>query len=289
MANNASVTLRGGFPVGTEVGLYPRTGDFFRGGRSVQKGKVGDDGHVRFDGLEEGDRYWAAAEVDDRVRARAVTAKVQPGAKKALAAKEVRERLHATRPAMPSGQVVSGARNTVNSRATSASGAAFASKAAGVPTPKEDQEAEPLPHVRQEDARDVPQRSATVTGMATPKDPEEIVPAPAQSDVPDGTPQRSATKLGVAAPKEKGEEAAGAKQEDAADVPQRSATPDGVAEPKPTGSAVEQERAKFSAQSKARGGRMAEKAVVKTPVKTEQVPKSRARSAKQSNTTKKER
>lgn len=299
MANtgSASVTLRGRFPIGAKVGLYPRTGDFFRGGTAIASQTVSKDGTASFTGLEEGARFWVAADIDGTVRSAAVTAKVQPGAAKVVTAKEIRERLHSTRP-VQGVVMVSGPRSTTSMRP--------AVKSVGEPTPADEREAEPLPHLRQEDARNVPQRSATLTGMATPKDPDEIVPAPSQQDIPRDTPQRSATEFGIATPKQIDEEAGGAKQEAARDIDQRSATELGVAEPKPTGDAVEQERAKYSAMSKARGGRQAERATAKSPVKAEKAPVKRqparkpARkpssksaaakpAAKKSTTTKKER
>lgn len=198
--DSASVTLRGRFPAGTKVGLYPRYGDHFRGGNVLTSETVGDDGTVSFRGLPEGGKYFVAAEVDDRVRSAAVTAKVPAEAKQRLSRDEVREALRSTRPAADGRKIVTGPRNSVSARATGRLGRPFASETAGVPTA--DGEAEATPHLRQEDARDVPQRSATPTGMATPKRPGELVPAPRQSDVPADTPQRSATPLGVATPTE---------------------------------------------------------------------------------------
>lgn len=114
-------------------------------------------------------------------------------------------------------------------------GEPFVGESIGKPTPPEEREHEPQPRLRQEDARNVPQRSATATGSAHPVEAGEPQPQPRQEDFQD-VPQRSATPLGAATPILPRP----VTQEEAENLRQRSATRLGVAEPKPAGDPVHQ-------------------------------------------------
>jgi hypothetical protein len=228
---SGSVTLRGRFTPGTKVGLYARTGDFFNAdtARTLDVGTVGKDGDVSFTGLEPGQRLWIAGQLGDETRAVAMTAKSQTDRVR-LSDGEIRKRLAQTRPAETTATIM-GPRTTASGRVLGPiSNAPFADERVGKPTPKEAQEPRPAPAPRQEDMREVEQRSATLTGQATPKDPDEKVPMPEQEDARKRD-QRSATEEGQATPKVKDAPAPGLRQEDARGLEQRSATPEGVATP----------------------------------------------------------
>lgn len=238
MAKNKDARVRaaGGFSPGTKVGLAPRHADQPpKNLRAIQESKVDELGAVEFTGLAEGDRFWIfSLDADDDRRALAATAKVPRDGKALLSDSEIRERLAHTRPHRSKGNTITGAKNTVNSRVVSKGGLPFRD-GVGKPTAKEDLEHEPQPRLRQEDARDVPQRSATVTGSAHPVEAGEPQPGPRQEDFQD-VPQRSATPHGTATPIIEKPDT----QEDAKDLRQRSATPLGKAEPKPEGDPVHQ-------------------------------------------------
>jgi hypothetical protein len=283
MAKNASVVLRTTFPPGAKVGLHRRVGDGGPSGEAVETATVSKSSEVRFTGLEHLSQWFAVAEVDGERRVVQVTAKDSaqlgsPGlahtraahaaelqAQAAAASEQhdaaVKKDPLAGSPALdgpdPSRQIVSGPRSTEQStRLRSADGlneTVFAGNAVGVPL--KDGPAEPQPHPRQEDVPDsVPQRSATLTGEATPKDPAELVPRIPQSEVSDSTPQRSATERGEAAIKPQGEVVPSLSQEDVPDkTPQRSNTPLGEAVPVPQGDPVDVKRFRDSSQATAEG------------------------------------
>lgn len=168
-----SVRLAGRFPVGTEVGLYRRHADILHPGSvAIKKGKVRPDGEARFDGLDPGEALFVAGTVDEQWRFVAVTASglpTDPDAPKPMTEKEVAEALTQTRPSTEDRTVI-GARNTSNAKierkARSSRGADFAHPDTGVPSAEVP--ANPVPALSQEDARDLDQMSATVTGQATP-------------------------------------------------------------------------------------------------------------------------
>lgn len=168
-----SVKLAGRFPVGTEVGLYRRHADILHPGtQAIKKGKVNDHGEVEFKALDPGEALFVAGYVGEDWRFVSVTASgvpADPDAPKPLTDKQVAEVLTQTRPSTEDRTVI-GARNTANAkverRARSSKGAEFAHPETGVPSAEVP--LVPTPALSQEDARDLDQRSATVTGTATP-------------------------------------------------------------------------------------------------------------------------
>lgn len=97
----------------------------------------------------------------------------------------------------------------------------FASPVTGVATPRKEQPKLGVPQPRQEDHRDEPLASSTLTGEAVPPMEQPI----SQADVPDSTPQASDTEQGFAAPARES-----VRQEDASG-PQASDTQTGEAHP----------------------------------------------------------
>lgn len=198
------VTLRGRFPAGTKVGLFRRVGDGGPAGDPVKTAKVSKDSVLRFDGLEHLSQWFAVAEIDGERRVVNVTAK-DPAevADRGLAAtrhetaREIRAQAAAgaaqhraaveddplaASPALggpdTTRQIVEGARSTesgVRLRNAAGQESRFASESAGVPTPEDQRPPGPHRRPRQEDVPDsVPQRSATLTGEATPIDPDQL-------------------------------------------------------------------------------------------------------------------
>lgn len=266
MASKVGVTLRGRFAPRTKVTLHARHGDVYNpdtAGPILDRGTVNKDGEIQFTGLDLGHRYWIAGDVDDIPRGVAMTAKPQNETVAKLSEAEVTERLAQTRPAVDDRtERITGARNSVTARATSRSGQPFAHPQVGKPTPKGDLPDEPNPHARQEDVKG-PQRSDTITGQATPVNPNEIQPKIRQDQIRKGTPQRSATPLGEATPVDPGELQPGLPQK-LEKGPQRSSTRLGQAEPIAKGSPRAQEEAKDSAESKAVGATVAKAGTDKT-------------------------
>jgi hypothetical protein len=285
----AKVTLRGRFPAGTKVGLHRRVGDGFEQ-NPVKTATTDKSSETKFDGLDAHAQFFAVAEVDGERRAVGVTAKPALGPHPDLATtrhahrEALREQHEAAAasaeaatkkdplagsPALggpdPSRQIVTGSRSTTSSQrgpsepvvlksADGLSETRFASATAGVPNPDAQKAVEVQPAPRQEDAGDVPQRSATLTGEATPVDPDEVQPQIRQDDVPEGTPQRSDTELGAAAITRKDEVQPRLKQEDVPKgVQQRSDTELGEAEPIPGGTPIEQKQRRDSVQAQAEG------------------------------------
>lgn len=284
MADKAKARLSGRFPAGTEVGLYR---DHIGGGTlraddarlsgAIKTATVGDDQSVEFDGLDDGERLFIGGYVEEDVprpgekvarvewRSVSITAQVPQRREGRLSPAEQREALAQTLSAgerMPDRTSV----GTRDSRALTAGGMPIAAANAGKPTP-EGAPDERVPHLRQEDAVDVEQRSATITGQATPVDPGEQVPKPKQIDGIDME-QRSATARGELTPVSPGEQVPHPTQAAAEDLEQRSATRLGQAEPVPQGDPVEIQRAKESSAAKAIGN-PADSAVVQAAIESE--------------------
>jgi hypothetical protein len=234
----ARVRVTGGFSPGTKVGLAPRYGDRFniRTARAVDTQTVDAASTVEFTGLPEGERFWIYSIDQDDRRALAAVAKTEQPGKQRLTDTEIRDRLAQT--AAPN-RLQRG--NTVTNPATRTktvtqfAGGLDAHESVGGQTKAADRELEPQPRLRQEDARNVPQRSATLTGSAHPVEAGEPQPRPRQEDFQE-VPQRSATPAGEATPILVKPET----QEDARRLHQRSATEEGEAVPKPEGDPVHQ-------------------------------------------------
>ena len=233
MANEARVRLRGQFPANSRIELHERNGDWFQPGQlgsPVKTATSDKNSVVEFKGLNAGDRFWA---VDPKAnsgqgRAVAVTAKEQPAAKPKSSPLQSAARGGADPTANV--RLVTGARSSKDKKPAPT----FFHESVGEPTPKSEQEAEPLPAPRQEDFTGVPQRSDTVSGEAHPKPKDEDVPTVKQEDVPKSTRQRSSTETGEATvidPKEL--DVTPSVPQDAQRGRQRSATPEGEATPKP--------------------------------------------------------
>lgn len=125
------------------------------------------------------------------------------------------------------------------------------------------------PAPSQQQAGDAIQRSSTPRGYAHPHDPGESAPYPPQSEVDDGAVQRSDTPEGAATPIAHD---APLSQDDVKDgTLQRSDTPRGVATPIPAGDAVEAQRQREAADTKASVGE---------PVKAAAAPVDQARGRK---------
>src|SRR5436190_10615208 len=225
----------GHFPAGTKVQIIPRVGDF-AAGTAVKTVQAKDDG-VSVKGLDEG-RYWAVGDVETHVPRTGGTDKVTQTRSVSFTAKDTpapRKRTAAPTSADPQltpswtlGQpeIITGARGT---------------KVAGRTVEETVQKGiEPHPHLNQASiGGNVPQRSSTVLGQATPTDPSEPQPKPRQEDVKKGTKQRSDTETGEATPITG--EAGPEKQEDfkgkqRSDTETGEATPIGSAEPRGTAS-----------------------------------------------------
>lgn len=256
MAKSAGVRLRGRFAPGTKVQLVPAAGDTFAVGGPVHKeATVDKNGEVSFDGLEEGSRWFVAGEVDGRIRSAAVTAKDQSQQQKAAPAWEA-GKFNQQLISQPQTEVIEGPRGTAAIRdMMTGQISEFAGVSVGKPQDLPKGEVEPQPHLRQEDVGDkVQQRSATLTGQATPVDPEEVQPKPKQEDVPAKQPQRSATETGEATPVSPDEVQPAIKQEDAPKgLQQRSDTESGNIEPIPQGKPVEVEQRRDDSAERAEG------------------------------------
>lgn len=223
----ASVESRSFLP-GEKVALFKRTGGgpLAAGSRPLAAAKkVGSDGTVRFDGLDEGLTVYVARE--DGSSAIAMTAKTAPAPRRRQSEKAISEQLAGTIWQDPNRTVVSGARNTAS---RGGAGQPFVNPETGSATPSE-LGVEPG-HPRQEDYRHVPQRSATVTGRAEP-----VMGAPQAEGVPNRDAhkieQASATEHGHAVPRDPAADPAErARQEDAArNARQRAVAPTGEQTP----------------------------------------------------------
>lgn len=267
MAKNdgAVARLSGRFPPGTKVGLYRGRidgvlrDDSLRG--AFKKATVDDNGEVVFTGLDDDERLFIAGVVEEqgpgeRVPRRewryvAIHASIPVEQPKVKSEAEIREALGSTLSAheQESDRTTVGARN---SRSTFARGGAAVNDAVGKPTPG-GPPAHPSPRLRQEDARDVEQRTATLTGGAYPVDPGEPVPAPRQ-DGPVDMEQRIATGSGTAFPIPAGEIQPGVPQSGDDPRDQRIATPEGTQFPLPEGDPVDHTRERDSSLAKVVGG-----------------------------------
>lgn len=210
-AAKAQVTIHGRFPADTRVRLVPRNSDFFNPpGNAVATAKVGKDSVVTFGGLEDGEAFWVAAEVDEQWRSAAVTAKVPVAPKK----RQDRPSTEEAAPAPPRSPEI---------------------ELDDTKLPKG--ETDPAPHMRQQDVpKGTVQRSDTPLGQATPIPAGEHSPTVPQSAVKKGTVQRSDTPFGEATPIPPGElDVAPAPAQDDMKGLQRSDTPEGTAAPKPRG------------------------------------------------------
>jgi hypothetical protein len=268
MANDGAVArLSGRFPPGTKVGLYrgridsvPRD-DTLRG--AFKQATVNKRGEVEFTGLDDDERLFIAGVVEEQLpgervptkqwRFVAIHASVPAAQPKRQTEKQIRTALESTLSAheQEPDRTTVGARNS-RSRSTFAQGGAAVNEAVGRPTPG-GPPAHPSPGLRQEDARDVDQRTATLTGQAFPVDPDEPVPAPKQ-DGPVDMEQRIATGVGTAFPIPAGEIQPGVPQADEVSREQRIATGEGTQFPVPEGDPVENARSRDSSLSKVVGG-----------------------------------
>lgn len=203
MASKAKVVVRGAFPAGAKVHLFPRLGDTFAAGNPVQTKTATKLGEVEFTGLEEGRSFWAAAEVDGVWRPRAVVAKV---AGEEAAGEPFDPTDPATQRQLRSqredSDIVSGSRDTKNSRfrghAKPAEPDGFVDKRLGTKDVSDEPSATssgevvgPLEHAK----KGAKLESDTLTGQAIP-----VRERPQQEDVKKGTKQESSTELGDAAP-----------------------------------------------------------------------------------------
>lgn len=281
------LTIRGGgFDVGEQVAASERHGDFFLpGSPTVATATVNKDGEAVFKGLDYG-TYWVHR-LEEPYRQLTVHHKRRPESAVKPDQATIDARLAATRAPTGQARMVTGA---VGTQAVGRLGVAFANSQltdrgsmpgdylaheqdrdkarekwekddgivkgspVGEETPKDLRDPnEATPRLAQEDARDVTQRSATLTGEAHPNDPDEPLPAPRQDQVDPKQLQRSATPYGEAAPIPDGEASPHVRQEDARDLVQRSATETGEAKPKPVTKEPETTRVKESAEQKAIG------------------------------------
>lgn len=265
MANDgAEARLAGRFPPGTKVGLYRGHTDNVAAGETPFKtATVDDQGEVKFTGLDDDERLIIAGyveetrplgggqwETESKWRSVVIHASIPVPERKPDSDEKIATALAGTLSAheLEPDRTTVGARGT---RSLSRAGQPFASEQAGKPTPDGAPD-ERTPHLRQEDARDVEQRSATFTGQATPVDPDEQVPKPA-ADAEADLEQRSATAHGELTPVREGEVTPGVPQDLSVDREQRVAGDVGTQFPVPTGDSVEIQRRKESSAAKAEG------------------------------------
>ena len=220
----------GHFPAGTKVSILERRGDV-AGGESIKSVKADADGVSV--SLPEG-RYFAVGEVEQVepgretvtvTRSVAFTAKETPAPRKRTPAPKAADPQLTPSAVYPT-EIVTGPRGT------KVAGRLVEEKIAAAH--------EPHPHLNQASiGENVPQRSSTPLGQATPVDPDEPQPKPRQEDVKKNTPQRSDTETGEATPVT--DEVGPVKQEDfkgkqRSDTETGEATPIGSAEPRGTAS-----------------------------------------------------
>lgn len=277
MASFCSQVL-GRFPVGTKLQVFPRLGDRFSPGGvdPVETVKVPKSGDVKLTNLQDDAPYWLAGQVDGQWRATAFTAtsdrfkrldsldKRGRGVTNAQALNERRAMarmaeehagLSSAAPGRPTGKrVVTGARSSLDVK-----GRHQDQLVSELGRSKPD-DPEPRPALSQLDVTNVPQRSDTPFGQATPVDSGEPQPKPAQDDVKKKQQQRSDTPEGEATPKDKDEVEPALGQGDAPKrLKQMSDTPDGEVTPKRVQgratkkAAVAAERERESSEAKASG------------------------------------
>jgi hypothetical protein len=247
--------VAGRFPEGAKLRVYARLSDTFgpAAGDPVKGVSVDKDGGVSVSGLVDGAPYWLADA--ESGRAISFTAKESAG--------KVQSPLSQLTEARGGPVSAAPGRNTEPNVITGARGSGHI-KARHQPVllseDRQVRDAEPQPHVAQQDVKGVPQRSDTAFGQATPTDPGESQPRVSQDEVPKRAKQRSDTELGEATLVPEGEVEPFVAQ---GDVPrgtrQRSDTELGSAEPvevpvKSKPKAREAEKARDSSETKAEGG-----------------------------------
>lgn len=276
------------FPAGTKVHVTPRFTEQFAGAgaATTTTATVDKNGVAKLSGLEADAPYWAYGDVEvpDPADPRKRTTRTHSVAFTPLSADSL------AHPDLRTTQEETGRRRLAEAEAATAARREAEKKdpLAASPAPgrtvqpnrvegarssvdaRTRVEPEPKPGPRQQDTTGIVQRSDTIDGEATPKDPAELVPGPSQDDVPAKQLQRSSTEQGEATPKERDEQVPSAKQED---VPrgtvQRSDTPEGEAEPKPTGrSRTKAKKERDSSAQRARG---------RTPAKPERKARPKGR------------
>lgn len=252
------------FPAGTKLSVHPRLADSFGSALPTLKTvSVPADGEVSVSGLDEGAPYW----LSDGDRAVAFIAKDAQGKVQSPAAKLAAKHGGLASPA-PGRSVTS----NVITGARSSSDIKRRHQEVVLSEDRDRAAEEPVPAPNQLDVKGTPQRSDTAFGEATPKDPKEDVPRPAQDTVGKRQPQRSSTEFGEATPKPKDEVEPALAQEDAGRLKQRSDTELGSVEPKPRGkSKTAAKKRKDSSAAKAEGA---------TPAKPSEKTSKSARSKK---------
>lgn len=227
MASKGTVTLRGRFSPGTSVELVQVSdGSVLRseGGKVIDTKTVDKDGTVRFTGAEV-DGYYFIRGVNDGfpldVRARG----------KADADSDV------------------GFQAPVQYERVKLSDGSFLDEP---PADEKPGGGHVGPAPSQQQARGEQLRSATPRGYAHPVEKREQAPYPSQDQVRKGTPQRSDTERGMATPVV--HEAPNSQADVRKGTAQRSATPLGYATPVPEGDAVEAQRDREAAVTKAAVG-----------------------------------
>lgn len=206
------VVLRGGFPVGTRVGLYEAIGDSFTASlpKVGASQRVDKHSEATFDGLEIDKPYFVAAEVDGEWRSRRVVGKdpaltttpmkrpklIGPAGREQVVHNVSEERLeHAAslRSQQENPEIISGARASNSTRVRGHA------KPSGPLALEHDTTTD---RGRQDGlvplgSKDEPKQLAsdTFAGVAVEAAPDRLQ----QADVPKGTPQASSTELGDAA------------------------------------------------------------------------------------------
>lgn len=224
----ATVQTRSFLP-GEKVALFERYG----GGPLSRSNKLLDgpkkvpaSGELEFTGLAEGQTVYLARE--DGSSAIQATAKTPEKPKQRISDQEARRRLAGSIWQTENKTVIEGARTTASRGGL---GQPFVNPESGSKTPKE--VAVDPRHPRIEDFGHVAQRSATVTGLATPVGVDPRPEGVPQSDARK-VEQSSATEHGLAAPRDpEADPAEGLRQEDAGKVAQQSATDTGIQTPVP--------------------------------------------------------
>lgn len=258
MSNTLSVAEH--FPPGTKVAVVPRAGDTEpRNGRGATKHvTVAKDGSVKADGLVEFGQYW----LTDGERSVAINVpgklKAEPGTQAALA--EEQELRNEAAAKVRDGHPHLGEPLLQPDDETLRDDVPASNFEKGT-------EPEPSPAAKFVDMPEgTPQRQGADFGTAYPVDPDEIQPQPAKQDVKKGTPQRDGAEGGYATPVDPGEVQPAKKFEDEKG-PQRQGADTGTAYPVAQGSKKEQELAKSSSVSKAKGATKAVAGSDKVPSK----------------------
>lgn len=240
------------FPEGTKVEVTPRFTEQFGGpgGNVTAKATVNKQGVAKLSGLTADAPYWAYGDVEvpdpanpAKRTTRTHSIAFTPLSRDALAHPDLRSTPEeTTRRRIAEAEAATEARRQAEKKdplaASPAPGRTVEpNRVTGSRSSRDVStrvEPEPKPGPRQQDTSGVVQRSDTIDGEATPKDARELVPGPAQDDVPKRQLQRSSTEQGEATPKDRDEQVPSARQEDVpSGTVQRSDTATGEAEPKP--------------------------------------------------------